>query len=862
MGEVYKARDTRLDRVVAIKTSHEQFSKRFELEARAIAALNHPNICTLFDVGPDYLVMEYIEGAPIKGPLPTEEAVRLAIQIAAALQEAHRKGIVHRDLKPSNILITSSGVKLLDFGLAKREPSSQDDATATLTQAGAILGTIPYMSPEQAEGKRLDARSDIFSYGAVLYEVITGQRAFAAETAPATVAAILHSEPQPITEIVQNVPRDLVRIVGRCLRKDPAKRYQVIEDVKLALEEIEPETITVAALPRRVSWLRSGWAFAWGAVLGIALSLAGGRLLPNRAKVTPEPILTRLVSGSGLATDPALSPDGKLLAYASDRSGDGGLDIWVRQVAGGDPLAVTHDQLGNREPSFSPDGSTIVFSSERERGGIYIVPALGGEPRKIAGQGRRPRFSPDGEWVAYWSGPDAYVGPRDAQRVLVVPATGGPSRLLSSGFIVARSPVWSPDGKRILFLGTGGGDTLGSDHALDWWVVPAAGGTPARLSLSTALRSGMSVPEPFVWTADQKIIFAAYLGDVRNAWQIPMATGSRTITGTPERLTAGDGIETGLSWAGSRLAFAVEIRAIDLWTIPADTNRGVVRGSMQPITRDAGANYWPMTSTDGTRMIFRSGRLGVSETWFKDFKTGKEVPVFGTAEEDHLPSLSADGTTATYTRYEGQKVSTYSIGIGSDDRFSIPRKICGDCANPWTASSDAGTLLYSPDYLQREIYALDIKSAQRKKVVETAVPMVSRPRFSPDDRWIAFQSRRGQATRIFVTRYDGTVKRDGDWIAITDGSFGEYLPQWSPDGQLLYFYSDRDGHVCLWAQNLERESKRPVGEPFPVQHFHTARQSLGNIPLIFLGMSLARDRIILNAGNATGSIWLADYHVK
>jgi serine/threonine protein kinase len=254
MGEVYKAR-----------------------EARAIAALNHPNICTLFEVGPDYLVMEYIEGAPIKGPLPTEEAVRLAIQIAAALQEAHRKGIVHRDLKPSNILITSSGVKLLDFGLAKREPSSQDDATATLTQAGAILGTIPYMSPEQAEGKRLDARSDIFSYGAVLYEVITGQRAFAAETAPATVAAILHSEPQPITEIVQNVPRDLVRIVGRCLRKDPAKRYQVIEDVKLALEEIEPETITVAALPRRASWLRSGWAFAWGAVLGSALSFAGGR---------------------------------------------------------------------------------------------------------------------------------------------------------------------------------------------------------------------------------------------------------------------------------------------------------------------------------------------------------------------------------------------------------------------------------------------------------------------------------------------------------------------------------------------------------------------------------------------------------
>jgi len=249
MGEVHKAIDTRLGRTVAIKLLFSQRSARFAQEARAIAALNHPHICTLYDIGPDYLVMEYIEGASLKGPLPVEEAVRLALEIAGALQAAHSKGIVHRDLKPGNILLTSSGVKLLDFGLAKVQPGADANATLRQTQAGEILGTAGYMSPEQIEGQPTDARSDIFSFGAVLYEMLSGRRAFAAETAITGMAAILHKEPEPLA-----APADLVRVVTKCLRKSPSDRFQDMAEVIAALEaaKMAPATETrpsIAVLP-------------------------------------------------------------------------------------------------------------------------------------------------------------------------------------------------------------------------------------------------------------------------------------------------------------------------------------------------------------------------------------------------------------------------------------------------------------------------------------------------------------------------------------------------------------------------------------------------------------------------------------
>ena len=249
MGEVWKARDTRLNRIVAVKRLKEEHRKRFEQEARAIAALNHPHICQLYDVGPDYLVMEYIEGTPPQCPLPADTAVQLAIQIASALEEAHSRGIIHRDLKPANILVTASGTaKLLDFGLAKPVTATDSDVTRN-TMDGAVMGTAAYLSPEQAEGKPLDARSDIFSFGAVLYEMLSGSRAFEGSSMAQVLSAVLRDDPRPL----QHVPPALQRIVSRCLAKEPGQRFPTMSDVKSALEQVPVKSsdseASIAVLP-------------------------------------------------------------------------------------------------------------------------------------------------------------------------------------------------------------------------------------------------------------------------------------------------------------------------------------------------------------------------------------------------------------------------------------------------------------------------------------------------------------------------------------------------------------------------------------------------------------------------------------
>jgi serine/threonine protein kinase len=300
MGEVYRAWDSRLDRTVAIKISTRQFSERFEREARAVAALNHPHICTLYDIGPNYLVMEHIEGERLKGPLPVEEALRLAIQMAEALDAAHRKGIVHRDLKPSNVLVSKAGVKLLDFGLAKmRAPTvTEETLTQPITGEGTIVGTLQYMSPEQLQGKEADARSDIFAFGLTLYEMLTGRRAFEASSQASLIGAILHTEPPPVSSLVPVAPPALDRVVRQCLAKDPDNRWQSARDIAGELQWIA-EADSQAGLPvpiaaRRRS--REGLAWLVAAALGIAAfgegtdaassrksAAAAGRALPARS---------------------------------------------------------------------------------------------------------------------------------------------------------------------------------------------------------------------------------------------------------------------------------------------------------------------------------------------------------------------------------------------------------------------------------------------------------------------------------------------------------------------------------------------------------------------------------------------------
>jgi eukaryotic-like serine/threonine-protein kinase len=818
--------------------------------------------------------MEFLEGQTLlqllaAGPLTCEKILGIGIQIADGLEAAHAKGIVHRDINPSNIFVTAQGpAKIMDFGLAKLTSAQasllrrNSEIDGLQTTPGSPIGTVAYMSPEQARGEEIDARSDIFSFGAVLYEMRAGWRAFARDSAAATLAAILRDEPPPLTQTDKDPVPGLHKIIGRCLRKNPATRYQVIADVKLALQELasdEQEPLRDSAQKRAQFGLRGWRAIAVGVLLGILLTLGGVfSRKPRQAALQRAPTLTKLTSEAGLTTDPAFSPDGKLLAYASDRSSNNTFEIWLRQVSGGEPLQLTHDGFDNREPSFSPDGSMVVFSSQRADGGIFVVLALGGDPRRIASEGRRPRFSPDGKQVAYWVGSNIDIGPPDSQRVRLVSAAGGPARTLTSGFLVARSPVWSPNGRHLLFLGI---EQASQDtENFDWWVTPVAGGSPEPLHLRE--QKGFPevfLPEPWAWTEDKQIIFTASRGETRNAWRIPIAADGSHVVGPAEGLTTSDGFETAVSWVGARLAFAIQKNAIDLWSFDADSNRGLARGGMQRLTEDSGSNYYPTAARDGSRMVFVSDRRGPAEVWFKDFAHGTEKAIFGSAGSGHLPSIGADGSTVIYSAWNENGLDNFLLSIRRDGAFGVPHLFCAECSNPWASSSDARLLLFSTSGAQRKIYALSINSGEKKLALAAASPMLIRPRFSSDDKWIAFVQRGEPLWRIFVAPYDGSEKREEQWIAITDGRFAEIMPHWSPDGGLLYFYSDREGNLCVWAQRLDLRSKQPVGTPFAVKHFHEARRSLKNVPLIELGMTVTSDRIILSQSEARGNIWMADY---
>ena len=432
MGVVYRARDTRLDRTVAIKVLTEslatetEFRRRFEREARAIATLNHPHICALHDVGPDYLVMEYIDGVPLRGPMPVREALRLAVQIAEALDAAHRHGITHRDLKPGNILVTKAGVKLLDFGLAKQTGGEvavgpAGDAltvSSDLTRQGAILGTPQFMAPEQLEGKEADPRSDIFAFGCVLYEMITGRQAFDGTSAAAIIASILQTEPPPVSTVQPTASPSLDRLVTRCLAKDPEERWQTARDLRAELEWIATEPGQSALRPAR-----SKMARAILVSVGSLGLLAAGFVVAlwlRQPEPPPDSPVRRFVftadSSVGYA---AISPDGRYIAYTTPPEET----LWIQDLERDEPRSLVTAGF-SRFPFWSPDSAFVAFrSGERSiskvsiHGGPVVpvcdTPALAYE---------QPTWSPDGRWIVFAAGSPA--------RLYVVLAGVGAPKLL------------------------------------------------------------------------------------------------------------------------------------------------------------------------------------------------------------------------------------------------------------------------------------------------------------------------------------------------------------------------------------------------------------------------------------------------
>ena len=573
--------------------------------------------------------------------------------------------------------------------------------------------------------------------------------------------------------------------------------------------------------------------------------------------------LTRLTSDSGLTTDPALSADGKLLAYASDRAGNGDLDIWVQQMNDGQTIRLTQHEADEREPTFSSDGKMIAFRSERDGGGIYVMPAAGGEARLIARAGRRPRFSPKGDQIVYWAGGTSgevptiasSTNPLGTGNIYVVAAAGGPPRQLQRDFVAARHPVWSPDGKHILFAGI---DISAApfEERFDWWVAPLDGGAAVKTgAFGTFRRQGLSayfIPSGWV-NEGNDLLFSAKLGDSVNLWRVAISPQNWQITAAPQRLTFGTGLEAQpSSGAEGRLVFTSLVENTDIWSLPMDANQGKVTGAMQRLTEDSAPDIHPYLSANGKRLVFRSTRSGTAEVWLKDLESGKETNVAPSAADKFWPIITADGLKVVY-RVGWNQGLVYVVAADG----GLPVKVCDDCTRLDDWSPDQKYLLYhwGPPW---RVSLLNMASGERINLFHHAEYNLFQPHFSPDGHWITFLALlTAERRRLFIVPFRNEIApKESEWVAVTDGEFSDDKPRFSPDGNLLYFTSNRDGFLCLWAQRLDRVTKRPRGSPFTIKHFHRTRLSMLNVDSGSLDISIARDRVVFLLSDLTGNIWL------
>jgi serine/threonine protein kinase len=882
MGVFYRARDAHLDRSVAIKVlppeavADPERKRRFVKEAKSASALNHPNIIHVYDIdsadGIDYIAMEYVAGRTLAQlirhrAMKTGEALNYAVQIADALAAAHAAGIVHRDLKPANIMVTESGlVKVLDFGLAKLmevAPGGESATTLTVlpaTEQGAVVGTAPYMSPEQAQGRAVDARSDIFSFGSVLYEMLTGQRAFQGESNVSTLAAILEKEPRPLGEIAKNTPAEIERILTRCLRKDPQRRWQSMADLKIALQELKEESdsgkLSGVAAPaqRRSASLR----IILPAVMVIIAVMLG--VLWRQSRKPSVPVQSkneRLTLDTGLTNNPSISSDGKLIACASDRNGQGDLDIYVQQVSLPQASArqLTDNRANDIQPSFSPDGR-IVFRSERGGGGLYIIDALGGgEERWIVDHGWRPSFSPDGAMILYTevADPDS-MGP---SRMYLISPEGGDKKPFQSEFLVGAGgsigpmAIWSPDGKHVLFPGYRATDP----ETKDWWVAPIDGGpavqTGAVLSIS---KTGAAYnPIPMAWFRNRIIFCKGTTIDGINLFSMEIDAKNWQISGTPLTLTSGLEVQAEPSIAkDGRMVFSSAKMKISIFSLPLDPVQGTATGEPQKVTRDEMVKTQPAISRDGSKLVYGAyGSIssGTMKVRSREIGSGRETDVATTSMSFlFFPKISADGSEIVYGDLINKKWTSFLVA----GETSGSRRICDDCViRCFYSNSKDAIVQYGTDLVRQ-----NLSDGNRTPILKIGAGTIEDADLSADDRWLAFQiAKPSGGFAIYVAPLGGEPVSEREWIPVADESTHQQSPRWSKDGNMLYFISERDGKSCIWAQRLNPLTKASSGSPFAVYHVHQSRLWF-NRPRNWGAISIARDQLYFSMAEISGNIYM------
>ncbi len=788
MGEVYRARDTRLDRTVAVKvlpehlTGNEELRQRFEREARTISQLSHPHICALYDVGregsADYLVMEFLEGETLasrlnKGALPSEQLLRYGIEIADALDKAHRQGIVHRDLKPGNVMLTKSGVKLLDFGLAKYQTAARAESlsgasrlateaqpSAPLTERGTVLGTFQYMAPEQLEGGEADARSDIFAFGAVLYEMATGRKAFTGKSQASLAGSILRDDPPSVNEIAPMTPPALNRVIKTCLAKDPEDRFQTAHDVKLQLQWVA-EGGSQAGLPapvaaRRKSRERLAWGVAAAAVVAAA---ALGFGFVRRAPVAPRIVRFQIATPDGVTSidAPKISPDGRYLAFnASDT--DGKAQIWIRSLNAMEahPLPGTE---GASRPFWSPDSRFLGFMAD---GKLKKIEVTGGPAQKIcdAPTGSDGSWSPAGVILFDGTGKDPIYRVAAAGGVPAVAAQADPSRKESE----VGWPEFLPDGRHFLYMAI---NQKPEDSA---YRVGSLDSKESRQVASAQTLVTYAPPGFLIYARDRTLVAQRFdskslrtVGEpVPLAEQIGMgASGLARFSVSREGTLA---YRTGES--GSRL----------LWM-----NRS---GKEIETLGDRGEYGNPALSPSGDRLAFdlSDPRSGKSDIWIRDLVRGVNSRFTFGGSNSISPVWSPDGNAIIFSSDRNGNFDLYEKpASGQGEEKLLLKNDEFKFACDW--SRDGRTIVYSSQGKKTgwDIWAFPLSGESKPIPVVVGPFQEIDPVLSPDGRFVAYVSNESGRSEIYVQSFPVAK---GKWQVSTAGGVD---PSWRADGkEILY----------------------------------------------------------------------------
>jgi Tol biopolymer transport system component len=805
MGEVYRARDTRLDRTVAVKvlashlSSSPELKQRMEREGRAISSLNHPHICQLYDIGSqngtDYLVMEFLEGETLaeklrKGALPLAEIYKIGIAVAEALAAAHRHGIVHRDLKPGNIMLTEGGAKLMDFGLAKplgmpsagtgsgsMPPSFTAAATLSgpsplspLTTAGSIIGTIQYMSPEQIEGKEADARSDIFAFGAVLYEMAAGKRPFSGKSQISLASSILEADPEKISAIKPQTPAAFEHVVATCLQKNPEERYLAAHDIKLELQWIAadrtPSAVPVQTLPATSLRQRVGWAAA--VVLAIALGVAAGIFINRpvqpqavRTVIDPPPKTAMNLTGD-FAGPPVLSPDGTTVAFTATGT-SGKPELWVRPMASLEARALA-GTAGAIFPFWSPDSRSLGFFADNQ---LKTIDLGGGSAIVLCD-------APFGRGGAWGAGSVIVFAPTTQTGLMRVSASGGTpvplTKVDATQHTSHRWPFFLPDGKHFLYFAINHDPSHAANDAVYYASVDGRDNRPLFRSASNAVNGNGYLlfargdqlmaqafdPDGGKLSGEPQSLASGVMNDVAT-WHMDASASNNGLLvfgsgGTADWQlvwldrngkqigTVADKL-TNLQWArlspqGDRIALQIDTGVNDIWVLE------LARGIKTRLTFGPVANTFPVWSPDGKWIAYNSDRNGHSMLYRKSSDGSGAEELLLTDEQPTLASdWSRDGKYLIFSRGPvGSNMEVWALPLEGDRK---PWLVVGG-----TGGNNAGTAQGS---------------------------------LSPDGRWLAYTSLESGTPEVFVVPFRGG---QGKWqVSTTTGM----QPQWSKDGKQLYY---------------------------------------------------------------------------